>query len=105
MIGPVNSFKEHEVGFPDTEEQLELFAELIRTRRAWTLNGPYELTAPHLFDAGYITPNGEITNRGRVLIPDEGREGSPCDVNPGLGVARDEPVPSPSRHRDINAQR
>jgi hypothetical protein len=101
----VNSFKEHEVGFPDTEEQLELFAELIRTGRAWTLNGSYELTARHLIDAGYITPHGEITNRGRVLILDEGREGSPCDVNPGLDVASDEPVPGPSRHRDINAQR
>jgi hypothetical protein len=101
----VNSFKEHEVGFPDTEEQLELFAELIRTGRAWTLKGSYELPARHLIDAGYITPHGEITNRGRFLILDEGREGSPCDVNPDLEVDRDEPVPSPSRHRDINAQR
>lgn len=101
----VNSFKEHEVGFPDTEEQLELFAELIRTGRAWTLKGSYELTARHLVDAGYITPNGEITNGGRVLILDEGREGSPCDANPCLDAASDEPVPGPSRHRDINAQR
>ena len=105
MIGPVNSFKVREVSFPDTEEQLEPFAELIRTGRAWTLKGPHELTARHLFDAGYITLHGEITNRGRFLILDEGREGSPCDVNPGLEVASDEPVPGPSRHRDINAQR
>jgi hypothetical protein len=80
IISLVNSFKEHEVGFPDTEEQLELFAELIRTGRAWSLKGSYELTARHLIDAGYITLHGEITNRGRVLILDEGREGSPCDL-------------------------
>ena len=105
MIGPINIFNDHEMIFPITEEQLELFAELIRTGRAWTLKGSYELTARHLVDTGYITPNGEITNGGRVLILDEGREGSPCDANPCLDAASDEPVPGPSRHRDINAQR
>jgi hypothetical protein len=94
MIGPISNFNDHEVGFPDTEEQLELFAELIRTRRAWTLKGSYELTARHLIDAGYITPHGEITNRGRVLILDEGREGSPCDANPCLDVVSDDPCPA-----------
>jgi hypothetical protein len=105
MIGPVNNVNDHETGIPDTEEQLELFAELIRTGRAWTLKGSYEHTARHLIDAEYITPHGQITNRGRVLILDEGREGSPCDVNPGLDAASDEPVPGPSRHRNTNAQR
>ncbi len=105
MFGPLNNFNDHEVSFPVTEEQLELFAELIRKRRAWTLKGSYERTARHLIEAGYLTPHGEITNRGRVLILDEGREGSPCDANPGLEAASDEPVSGPSRHRDINAQR
>jgi hypothetical protein len=41
-----------------------------------------------------FSPEGKITNRGRGLILDEGREGSPCDVNQGVVVAAfEDPIP------------
>ena len=58
----------------DTGETLELFAELIRTGRAWNLGDPYLNEALNLLDAGYIMPGGKITNKGRSLVLDEGRE-------------------------------
>jgi ribonuclease D len=42
-------------------EMLELFAQLIRTGRLWNLEPPCPSTARHLFDDGYITPAGKIT--------------------------------------------
>jgi hypothetical protein len=75
---------------------LELFAELIRTGWVWNLRRSYPHTAHHLIAAGYITSGGKITNKGRALELDEGREGSSCDVNPEIVVsAFDDPIPRP----------
>jgi hypothetical protein len=58
------------------------------------LEDPYLRTAQHLIDAEYISPEGKITNRGRALMLDEGREGSPYDANPKMVVAAfDDPIP------------
>lgn len=96
MIRSVDALKYYEAGRLDTKETLELFAELIRTGEAWTLQEFYARTARRLILAGYITPEGGMTRAGRALITaNGGREGSPCDVNPRIDAASDEPIPGP----------
>jgi hypothetical protein len=93
MIGIL---EDYEAGYLDTRETLELFAELIRTGGVWNLGNPYLNQALYLIDAGYITSGGKITNKGRTMVLNEGREGSPCDVNPQIVVgAFDDPIPGP----------
>ena len=94
MIRSVGALRDYKAGCLDTKETLELFAELIRTGEAWTLQEFYECTARRLILAGYITPEGEITRAGRALITaNGGRVGSPCDVDPRIGAVSDEPIP------------
>ena len=96
MIGLVDVLEAYEEGSLDTGKTLELFAELIRTGRAWNLGDPYLNEALYLLDAGHITPGGKITAKGRALVLDEGREESPCDVNPEIEVGVfDDPIPGP----------
>jgi hypothetical protein len=96
MIGLVDILEDYEAGYLDTGETLELFAELIRTGRAWNLELPCPSTARHLIAAGYITLGGKITAKGRALVLDEGREGPPCDVTPEIVVGVfDDPIPGP----------
>ena len=49
-----------ESGELTTEEQIELFARLIKSGMAWTLQGSYGRTAKHLIDSGVIDTDGEI---------------------------------------------
>ena len=57
-----------ELGELDTLGTLELFAFLIRSGLAYSLQGStYGRTASALIDAGLITHNGEITEAGRNL--------------------------------------
>ena len=95
MSGLVDILEDYEAGYLDTAEALELFAELIRTGRAWNLGDPYLNEALYLIDGGYMTPGGKITTKGLALVLDEGREGSPCDANPEIVGAFDEPIPGP----------
>ena len=57
----VDSIIAYESGELEAETTLELFAELIRTGRAWTLQGHYGRTASELIEQGYITKEGEIS--------------------------------------------
>ncbi len=50
----------YETGELKPEHTLKLFAELIRTKQAWSLQGCYGRTAQGLIDAGYIGKTGEI---------------------------------------------
>jgi hypothetical protein len=100
MIGLVDILEDYEAGYLGPQEQLELFAQFVRTGQAWTLGGLYARTARHLVTAGYITPTGQITKKGRCqgrcrVNSEEGREGSPCDVNPSIDSTSDEPIPGP----------
>ena len=52
---------DYECGLLDDTGVLELFAELIRTGMAWTLQGSYGRTASAMIDAGYIDTDGNIT--------------------------------------------
>ena len=107
MAGPGNLIEAYETGYLDTRQTLELFAELLRTGAIWYLRCSVRRTGNALIAAGYLTPNGKITNKGRALILDlifdEEREGSPCDANLDLDAASDEPVPSLFAAPNINA--
>jgi len=50
----------YEGGDLSPEETVTLFAHLIRTGRAWTLQGHYGRTAATLIDSGYIARDGTI---------------------------------------------
>ncbi|MEU6572316.1 hypothetical protein [Streptomyces sp. NPDC046805] len=50
----------------EVDEILELFATLILSGLAWTLQGSYGRTAQALIDQGIITPDGEIITE---LVP------------------------------------
>lgn len=56
----VSMIMDYEAGDLDDQGTLELFAELIRTGMAWSLQGHYGRMASALIDAGYITPDGEL---------------------------------------------
>jgi hypothetical protein len=49
-----------ELGELDDAETLDLFATLIKSGMAWTLQGTYGRTAQRLIDAGLITEDGEV---------------------------------------------
>ena len=68
MIGLVDILEDYEAGYLGPQEQLELFAQLIRTGQAWTLGEPNARTAQHLVAAEYITPTGEITKKSRGIV-------------------------------------
>lgn len=56
----VTRIMEFELGELDEDGVLELFAYLVRTGHAWTLQGSYGRTAADLIRAGLITTEGEV---------------------------------------------
>ena len=56
----VNMMIQYECGELDDNGTLELFSELIKTGKAWKLQGHYGRTASAIIDAGYISKDGEI---------------------------------------------
>ncbi len=56
----VGYIMDYESGEINDERTLELFSHLIKTGRAWTLQGSYGRTAKQLIDGGYINKDGEI---------------------------------------------
>ncbi|ATI18687.1 hypothetical protein SEA_AMETHYST_67 [Streptomyces phage Amethyst] len=51
----------YEEGALDKRETLELFGLLVKSGMAWTLQGSYGRTANELIHAGYLTPDGRVT--------------------------------------------
>ena len=56
----VGLIMDYESGELKAEDMLVLFAELVRTGQAWTLQGSYGRQATALIDAGYISTSGEV---------------------------------------------
>ena len=59
-IDLVSMIMDYESGELKVENMLVLFAELIKTGQAWTLQGHYGRTASTLIDNGYISITGKI---------------------------------------------
>lgn len=68
MVDIVGLIIEYETEGLGTRDTLELFAELIRTGEAWTLQGRYGRTAKALIDAGIISVEGVVNED---IVPDE----------------------------------
>jgi hypothetical protein len=51
---------EYESGELADQETLYLFADLVKSGQAWTLQGHYGRTAQALIDAGYLDHRGRI---------------------------------------------
>ncbi|WP_438470743.1 DUF7417 domain-containing protein [Streptomyces asiaticus] len=58
----------HEAGELDARETLDLFALLVRSGMAWTLQGSYGRTANELIHKGLITDDGRVTEYADSLI-------------------------------------
>lgn len=57
LIDSIILYEDGELGEIET---IELFAELIRTGGAWSLQGHYGRTASAFIDAGYISKDGRV---------------------------------------------
>jgi hypothetical protein len=60
MMDLVSRIMEFESGTLDDEGVLVLFADLVKSGMAWTLQGSYGRAAQALIEDGLITPDGEI---------------------------------------------
>jgi len=58
--GLVEKIMAYESGELPAEDTLALFAELVKTGQAWSLQGHYGRTAAALIEGGYISAQGEI---------------------------------------------
>ena len=56
----MSSLLEYEAGELEDEDTLELFACLVRTGMAWTLQGHYGRTAKDFIDGGWLDTDGNI---------------------------------------------
>lgn len=68
---PIDLIMRFEQGETSGEETLALFADLIKSGTAWQLQGSYGRTANQLISAGYISPQGEITDLAREMLLDD----------------------------------
>lgn len=59
----VDKIMAYEQGELDDEGTLDLFAGLIKSGMAWSLQGSYGRAAVALIDNGFITREGELTGK------------------------------------------
>ena len=59
----INSIVAYESGDLNDAETLQLFADLIKSGEVWWMQGHYGRTATALLDGGYITADGEVTDK------------------------------------------
>jgi hypothetical protein len=56
-IDTIIAFETGQLGWQDT---LEMFAELVKTKQAWSLQGSYGRFARSLIGEGWLSEDGEI---------------------------------------------
>ena len=54
----------YETGYLHGDSVINLFANLVKTGKAWTLQGSYGRTARNLIDEGYLSEEGEVLSYG-----------------------------------------
>jgi hypothetical protein len=90
LIDSIIAYESDELGSYDT---LVLFAHLIATGQAWTLQGSYGRTAANMIEAELITRYGVITAEGETY-----RESTPPDSEPD-----EDADPDPSVKFDLDS--
>ncbi len=63
----VDAIMAYESGELSPGDTIELFAHLVKTGLAWSLQGSYGRSAAALIQAGCIAVNGTITDSGKDL--------------------------------------
>jgi len=57
----INTLMAYESGELNEAETINFFADLVKTKMAWSLQGSYGRMASAMIDAGFISPEGEVT--------------------------------------------
>jgi hypothetical protein len=57
----IDTMMAYESGELNEANTITFFADLVKTKMAWSLQGSYGRMASALIDAGYISPEGEVT--------------------------------------------
>jgi hypothetical protein len=57
----IDTMMAYESGELNDADTITFFADLIKTKMAWSLQGHYGRIASAMIDAGFISPDGETT--------------------------------------------
>lgn len=57
----IDKMMAYESGELNDAETINFFADLVKTKMAWSLQGSYGRMASAMIDAGFISPEGEVT--------------------------------------------
>ena len=57
----IDTMMAYESGELNDAETINFFADLVKTKMAWSLQGHYGRVASAMIDAGFISPEGEVT--------------------------------------------
>jgi hypothetical protein len=57
----IDTMMAYESGELNDAETINFFADLVKTKMAWSLQGSYGRMASAMIDAGFISPEGEVT--------------------------------------------
>lgn len=57
----INTLMAYESGELDDANTITFFADLVKTKMAWSLQGSYGRMASAMIDAGFVSPEGEVT--------------------------------------------
>ena len=76
----VGSIIAYEGGDLDTRDTVKLFAGLIKSGDAWTLQGSYGRTAKAMIEAGVISEAGEIDDQVLMDMIDFSEDMQPCET-------------------------
>lgn len=71
MSDLVDGIIAYETGELDAAGILALFSDLVKSGKAWRLQGHYGRTAASLIDRGFLTPDGAITPEALEAISGE----------------------------------
>lgn len=65
LVGQIMAYEDGSLGL---EETFELFGVLVKSGTAWKLQGSYGRAAEDMIDAGFLTPEGDLTDFAREVV-------------------------------------